>query len=61
MAKFSKKNKEWLQEKFGERANFNPVERMLYSHDIAAIASVFKPLIGSTVPRQSFSLRMKKS
>ncbi|MGB6340242.1 MAG: FAD-binding and (Fe-S)-binding domain-containing protein [Candidatus Aminicenantaceae bacterium] len=50
MAKLSKKNQEWLQDKFGERANFNRVERVLYSHDIAAIASVFKPLIGNTVP-----------
>ncbi|MGD9344237.1 MAG: FAD-binding and (Fe-S)-binding domain-containing protein [Candidatus Aminicenantes bacterium] len=50
MAKLSKKNQEWLREKFGERVNFNRVERLLYSHDIAAIASVFKPLIGNTVP-----------
>ena len=32
MAKLSKKNQEWLQEKFGERANFNRVERVLYSN-----------------------------
>ncbi len=50
MAKLTKKNKEWLQEKFGERANFNPVERLLYSHDIAAMPSLFKPLIGNTIP-----------
>jgi Fe-S oxidoreductase/FAD/FMN-containing dehydrogenase len=50
MAKLSKKNQEWLQEKFGERTNFNRVERVLYSHDIAAIASIFKPMIGNTVP-----------
>jgi FAD/FMN-containing dehydrogenase len=50
MAKLSKKNQEWLEDKFGDRVNFNRVERMLYSHDIAAIASIFKPLIGNTVP-----------
>lgn len=32
-------------------ANFNPTERILYSHDIAAIPSLFKPLIGKTVPQ----------
>ena len=50
MAKLSKKNQEWLLEKFGERANFNPVERLLYSHDIAAMPGLFKPLIGNTIP-----------
>ncbi len=50
MAKFSRKNREWLEENFAERANFNPTERLLYSHDIAAMPSLFKPLIGKTVP-----------
>lgn len=30
--------------------NFNPVERLLYSHDIAAMPSLFKPLVGRTIP-----------
>ncbi|NQT80650.1 MAG: FAD-binding oxidoreductase [Candidatus Aminicenantes bacterium] len=50
MAKLSTRNKKWIEEKFGEKANFNPIERLLYSHDIAAIPSLFKPLIGKTVP-----------
>jgi len=50
MAKLSKNKIQWLEEKFGERANFNPTERLLYSHDIAAIPSLFRPLIGNTVP-----------
>ena len=50
MAKFGKNEKKWLEQKFGERANFNPTERLLYSHDIAAIPGLFKPLIGKTVP-----------
>ncbi|MBC8358543.1 MAG: FAD-binding oxidoreductase, partial [Candidatus Aminicenantes bacterium] len=50
MAKLSTRNKKWIEEKFGEKANFNPIERLLYSHDIAAIPSIFKPLIGKTVP-----------
>ena len=40
----------WLEDKFDKRANFNPTERRLYSHDIAAIAGLFKPLIGKTIP-----------
>jgi Fe-S oxidoreductase/FAD/FMN-containing dehydrogenase len=50
MARLNNKDKKWLEEKFGKRANFNPTERLLYSHDIAAIPGLFKPLIGKTVP-----------
>jgi FAD/FMN-containing dehydrogenase len=50
MARLNKKGKNWLEKKFGPNVNFNPTERMLYSHDIAAIPSLFKPLIGKTVP-----------
>jgi Fe-S oxidoreductase/FAD/FMN-containing dehydrogenase len=50
MAKLSKKDKLWLKEKFGARANFRPTERVLYGHDIAAMPGLFKPLIGKTVP-----------
>ncbi len=50
MARLGKNDQKWLEEKFGKRANFNPTERLLYSHDIAAIPSLFKPLIGKTVP-----------
>ncbi len=35
---------------FGNRVSFDPVERMLYSHDIAAMPMMVKPFIGSTVP-----------
>lgn len=50
MPTINKNRKAWLKEKFGERANFNPTERLLYSHDIAAIPSMFKLLVGRTVP-----------
>ena len=50
MAKVTKTMRSWLEGKFGERANFNTTERLLYSHDIAAIPSLFKPLVGRTVP-----------
>ncbi|MFZ3157095.1 MAG: FAD-binding oxidoreductase, partial [Smithella sp.] len=44
------KNKEYLETQFGNRVNFNEMERVLYSHDIAAIPSLIAPLIGTTVP-----------
>ena len=50
MAKIKKSEQNWLKKKFGDRANFNQTERMLYSHDIAAMPSLFKPLIGNTTP-----------
>src|SRR5512144_158764 len=37
-------------ERFGERVSFDPVERRLYGHDIAAIPSLVAPLIGDTTP-----------
>jgi len=50
MAKLNKKQREWLTDKFKTRVNFNPYERLLYSHDIAAMPKLVKPLIGNTVP-----------
>ena len=46
----NKSEHKWLEDRFDQRANFNPTERRLYSHDIAAIAGLFKPLIGNTIP-----------
>jgi Fe-S oxidoreductase/FAD/FMN-containing dehydrogenase len=40
----------YLKGRFGNRVNMNPVERKLYGHDIAAMPSLFKPLIGETTP-----------
>jgi Fe-S oxidoreductase/FAD/FMN-containing dehydrogenase len=50
MARLSKKDKTWLEDMLGDGANFNPTERLLYSHDIAAMPSLFKPLVGNTIP-----------
>jgi Fe-S oxidoreductase/FAD/FMN-containing dehydrogenase len=36
--------------KFGNRVSFNPIERKMYSHDIAAMPNLVKPLIGNTIP-----------
>ncbi len=40
----------YLEEKFNNRITFDPVERRLYGHDIAAIPGMVKPLIGNTTP-----------
>ncbi|KAB2943343.1 MAG: FAD-binding oxidoreductase [Candidatus Methanoperedens sp.] len=42
--------REYLEEKFKTRVTFDPVERTLYGHDIAAIPALVKPLIGNTTP-----------
>ena len=39
-----------LEDRFGDRATFDPTERLLYGHDIAAIPNLVKPLIGNTIP-----------
>jgi FAD/FMN-containing dehydrogenase len=43
-------NRAYLEEKFKHRVTFDPVERMLYGHDIAAIPELVRPLIGNTTP-----------
>ena len=50
MGKLRKKDVEWLRSEFEQRVTFDDVERMLYSHDIAAMPRLFKPLIGDTTP-----------
>ena len=50
MGRLSGKDKEWLKQKFGDRANFDRSERVLYGHDIAAIPSLFKPIVGGSTP-----------
>jgi len=46
----NQQTKEYLEGQFGNRVNFDEMERVLYSHDIAAIPSLIAPLIGKTVP-----------
>ena len=50
MSKIQSKEMNYLKEKFGHRVSFHPTERKLYGHDIAAMPSLFKPLIGNTIP-----------
>ncbi len=40
----------YLEEIFKDHVTFDPVERKLYGHDIAAIPALIKPLIGDTTP-----------
>jgi Fe-S oxidoreductase/FAD/FMN-containing dehydrogenase len=50
MGALSRKQKDHLTDLFGTRVSFNKTERLLYSHDIAAMPPVAKLLIGNTVP-----------
>ena len=50
MGRINAKQKSWMEEKFRDRACFRKLERKLYGHDIAAMPSLFMPLIGNTVP-----------
>ncbi len=46
----SNRERTYLEETFGDRVNFDRIERKLYSHDIASMPSLFKPLVGNTTP-----------
>jgi len=50
MGKLNNKRRRFLEEAFGDRVAFGEVERKLYGHDIAAMPSLFKPIIGDTTP-----------
>ena len=50
MAKLNSQQRAYLEQKFGERVSFHKTERKLYSHDVAAMPSLIKPLIGNTTP-----------
>jgi FAD/FMN-containing dehydrogenase len=49
MGRLNKIQKEYLS-KFGDNARFDRTERILYSHDVGALPSIVKPLIGNTRP-----------
>ncbi|HUU08778.1 MAG TPA: FAD-binding and (Fe-S)-binding domain-containing protein [Dehalococcoidales bacterium] len=50
MAKLNSQQRAYLEQKFGNRVSFHKTERKLYSHDVAAMPSLIKPLIGNTTP-----------
>jgi hypothetical protein len=53
MSDLSREQVSFLEGKFGKRVNFDKLERKLYSHDIASIPSMVRPLVGNTTPRRS--------
>ncbi|MFC2022950.1 FAD-binding and (Fe-S)-binding domain-containing protein [Chloroflexota bacterium] len=50
MSKLNGKLRAELQHTFGKRVSFQKLERKLYGHDIAAVPSLIKPLIGNSIP-----------
>jgi len=50
MGGLNAKHRAYLEERFGSRVCFRKTERKLYGHDIAAIPSLIKPLVGNTTP-----------
>jgi len=50
VAKLNSQQRAYLEQKFGNRVSFHKTERKLYSHDVAAMPSLIKPLIGNTTP-----------
>jgi len=50
MGELNSRQQAELQEMFNDRVTFRLVERKLYSHDIAAMPPLIKPLIGNTLP-----------
>ena len=50
MSNMTADQKKYLEDTFNSRVSFDPTERKLYSHDIAAMPKLIKPLIGKTLP-----------
>ena len=50
MSTFTSQHRSFLEDTFKNRVSFRKIERKLYSHDIAAIPSLVKPIIGNTIP-----------
>ncbi|MGD0660133.1 MAG: FAD-dependent oxidoreductase, partial [Syntrophorhabdales bacterium] len=50
MQKLKAAHRAHLEAEFGSRVSFDRVERKLYSHDIAVFPSLFRPLVGKTLP-----------
>jgi Fe-S oxidoreductase/FAD/FMN-containing dehydrogenase len=50
MAGIGKAEETFLSETFGDRVTFSERERRMYSRDIAAMPSLFRPVVGKTLP-----------
>ena len=50
MPSLTTQHRNFLDDLFGDRVTYDKTERRLYGHDIAAMPSMVKPVIGNTVP-----------
>lgn len=50
MGGLSRQLRTYLEVEYGDRVTFRRTERKFYSHDIAAMPSLVKPLVGNTIP-----------
>ena len=50
MGRLGSRQRAQLQKVFGDRVSFRRTERVLYAHDIAALPSLLRPLLGNCVP-----------
>ena len=50
MARLSAEQQDQLTSMFGPRVTFERIERKMYSHDIAAMPKLIKPIVGNTIP-----------
>ena len=50
MSRIDEKERLYLEQEFGNRVSFRRTERKLYGHDIAALPSIVKRLIGNAIP-----------
>ena len=50
MGRLTEEQESFLKNTFGDRVNFQRLERKLYGHDMAVMPSIVKPLIGDTMP-----------
>ena len=50
MGKIDTADRKYLETKFGDRVTFRKTERKLYGHDVAALPSLVKPMVGNTTP-----------
>jgi Fe-S oxidoreductase/FAD/FMN-containing dehydrogenase len=50
MGEMKRTQRAYLEREFGSRVTFRKTERKLYGHDIAAVPSLIRPLVGNTTP-----------
>jgi Fe-S oxidoreductase/FAD/FMN-containing dehydrogenase len=50
MVNINNEQRAYLEREFGNRVSFRKTERKLYGHDIAALPSMIRPLVGDTTP-----------